>query len=193
MFMRGSLRWRFARIVLNFLFRTLTGAKFLNRESLNLPNTPVIITSNHSSYMDPPLILAFWDRELYFLGHGNLFKNPIFGSFLRFFNGLPLPQGFKRAYDLIEEGYDIGIFPEGGRNKLPQVKIGAFKLSKDKNVPIIVLCIRGNRGRVWRKVLRWLFKRDLRLIYLKTLYPSDFKSEEEMAREFLEILKSALE
>ena len=148
MFMRESLRWRFARIVLNFLFRTLTGAKFLNRESLNLPNTPVIITSNHSSYIDPPLILAFWDRELYFLGHGNLFKNPIFGSFLRFFNGLPLPQGFKRAYDLIEEGYDMGIFPEGGRNKLPQVKIGAFKLSKDKNVPVIVLCIRGNRGRV---------------------------------------------
>ncbi len=191
--MRGSFRWHFARKVLNFLFKFLTGAKFLGWENLRLPDSPVIIVSNHSSYIDPPLILAFWSREIYFLGHGNLFKNPIFGSFLRFFNGLPLPQGFKRAYELIDNGYDIGIFPEGGRNKLPQVKLGAFKLSRDKNIPIVVLCIRGNRGRVWKKVTRWFFRRDLSLVYLKTLYPSDFRSEEEMALRFVELLKSALE
>ena len=191
--MRRSFRYIFAHVFLNFLFRILTGARFVGKENLKVSNTPVIITANHSSYMDPPLILAFWDREIYFLGHGGLFKNPIFGAFLRFFNTLPLPQGFKRAYELVDKNYDIGIFPEGGRNKLPQVKLGAFKLSRDKNIPIVVLCIHGNRGRVWRKVLRWFFKRDLRLVYLKTLYPSNFGSEEEMAREFLKIIKSALE
>ncbi|MEO0139642.1 MAG: lysophospholipid acyltransferase family protein [candidate division WOR-3 bacterium] len=190
---RYSFRWKFAHCVLKFLFKVLTGGKVVGKEKLKIPDKPVIIVANHSSYMDPPLIIAFWEREIYFLGHEGLFKNSIFGGFLKFFNGLPLPSGFKKSYELLDVGYDIGIFPEGGRNKLPNVKIGAFKLSKDKNVPVIIFGIYGNRGRVFKKVLRWVFKRGLYLVYLKTLYPENFSDAEEMAKEFRKTVMEFIE
>jgi len=188
-----SFRWRFAHFALKVLFKVFAGVKTLNFERLKIPDKPVIIVANHSSYMDPPLIMGFWNREIFFLGHSGLFKNPIFGSFLRFFNGIPLPKGYKEAYRLLGKGYDIGIFPEGGRNKLPEVKKGAFKLSIDTGCPIIVFGIYGNRGRVFKKVFRWVFKRELKLVYLKTLYPEDYKDENEMMEEFKSLMLSFLQ
>ncbi len=188
-----SFRWKFAHCVLKILFKIVAGVETLNFERLKIPNKPAIIVANHSSYMDPPLIMGFWNREIFFLGHAGLFKNPIFGGFLKFFNGIPLPKGYRKAYKLLDRGYDVGIFPEGGRNRLPEVKKGAFKLSKDTGCPIIVFGIYGNRGRAFKKVFKWIFKRELKLVYLKTLYPENYKDEYEMMEEFKNLMLNFLQ
>ncbi len=179
-----SLRWKVAHHVLRFLFKILTGAKWENFQNFQMPDTPVIITANHGSYMDPPLIIALWEREIYFLAHSGLFKNPIFGGFLKFFNALPLPHGFKKAYRLISSGYDIGIFPEGGRNRFPKVEPGAFKLSKDTGCPIAILYIKENKVKVYKKVVRWILRRNFGIKFVGILYPERYVTHEDMMRDF---------
>ncbi len=149
-----------------------------------IPDGPVIVAANHSSYMDPPLIMALWPREIFFVAHGGLFKNALFGAFLRFFHGLPLPGAYKEAHRLLTEGYDIGIFPEGGRNRLPDVKRGAFRMSLKTGAPVMLFYIHNNDGFPPLKWLRWFFFRDLYMEFITTLDPRDFPSEDEMVEAF---------
>ncbi len=154
----------------------------------DVPPPPVIVAANHCSYMDPPLIMALWPRELYFVAHGGLFVNPLFGAFLRFFHALPLPGAYRRAYTLLREGCDVAIFPEGGRNKLPEVKPGTFRMSRRLGVPVVVFRIHNNDGKPPLKWIRWFFMRDLYMERVGIMRPEDFGSEEEMMEEFLRLI-----
>jgi len=154
----------------------------------DIPPSPVLVAANHSSYMDPPLIMALWPREIYFVAHGGLFVNPIFGAFLKFFHGLPLPGAYREAYRLLRKGYDVAIFPEGGRNRLPEVKPGTFKIARRMNVPVVVLKIHNNDGKPPLKWIRWFVCRDLYAERVAILYPQDFSDEEKMMESFRRIV-----
>ncbi len=179
---KGSLRWRLGKFLSWLLMRFLWGVRAVGIE--DVPPPPVIVAANHSSYMDPPLIMALWPREIYFVAHGGLFVNPVFGAFLKFFHALPLPGAYRRAYALLREGYDVAIFPEGGRNKLPEVKPGTFRMSRRVGVPVVVFRIHNNDGKPPLKWLRWFFMRDFYMEKVGILYPEDYRSEEEMMEEF---------
>lgn len=179
---KGSFRWRLGKFLSWLLMRFLWGVRAVGLE--DLPPSPVIVAANHSSYMDPPLIMALWPREIYFVAHGGLFVNPVFGAFLKFFHGLPLPGAYRRAYDLLKEGYDVAIFPEGGRNKLPEVKPGTFRMSRRLGVPVVVFKIHNNDGKPPMKWLRWFLMRDFYMEKVGVLYPEEYGSEEEMMDEF---------
>ena len=179
---KGSLRWRLGKFLSWLLMRFLWGVRAVGIE--DVPPPPVIVAANHSSYMDPPLIMALWPREIYFVAHGGLFVNPVFGAFLKFFHALPLPGAYRRAYDLLREGYDVAIFPEGGRNKLPEVKPGTFRMSRRLGVPVVVFRIHNNDGKPPLKWLRWFFMRDFYMEKVGVLYPENYGGEEEMMEEF---------
>lgn len=179
---KGSLPWRLGKFLSFLLMRFLWGVNCVGAE--DLPPAPVIVAANHSSYMDPPLILALWPREIYFVAHGGLFVNPIFGAFLRFFHALPLPGAYRKAYSLLDRGYDIAIFPEGGRNKLPEVKPGTFRMSRKVGVPVVVFKIHNNDGKPPLKWLRWFFMRDFYMERVGILKPEEFESEEDMMEAF---------
>ena len=47
----------------------------------NIPRTGgVLLVSNHQSYLDPPIIASFLDREMHFMARRTLFRNPLFFS-----------------------------------------------------------------------------------------------------------------
>src|SRR5688572_979291 len=76
---------RTVRLVLRVMFR------IKGYDSLNVPPTgPVLLASNHESFLDPPTIaVLLYHRHLEFLARGSLFKS-FFGKVIRELNAIPL-------------------------------------------------------------------------------------------------------
>ena len=82
---------------------------------------PVILASNHASFLDPPLIGGSTPREASFLARESLFRFPVLGAFIRSINALPVdregksPKGLKTILDRLAKGNPVVLFPEGTR------------------------------------------------------------------------------
>ena len=93
----------------------------------NIPsNEPLIIASNHISNYDPPAILSFASLkrdEIYVVAKEELFKNKIFGYFLKQMGAIPIdrknPQisSIKKSIEILRNKKTLLIFPEGTRRK----------------------------------------------------------------------------
>ena len=124
-----------------------------------LPNTPVVLVSNHRSFLDPVCIYTVLSkRKMAFVAKASVRKYPIVGAhtmragFLFIERDKPL-QGLRvmnRAARFIkEDGIDFGIFPEGTRSRdesLLPYKSGAFLAAKKADVPVAVFTLHGTRG-----------------------------------------------
>ncbi len=86
-----------------------------------------IIASNHVSFYDPPILAISWPDEVHFLAREGLFKNPVFGGFIRKLNAHPVSGDasdigvFKLICKLLNEGKKIILFPEGKRSSTDQL------------------------------------------------------------------------
>ena len=82
---------------------------------------PVILAANHASYMDPPLVGCGIHRTVNYLARESLFKNPVFGWFLRQLSSVPVDRdgggaaGLRAIISRLEAGGVILLFPEGTR------------------------------------------------------------------------------
>lgn len=88
---------------------------------------PVVFAANHpSSIMDTMILGTQVGRSLAFLARSGLFDNPVVGAVLDRLGVIPVyrrqdgaaPAGgnedaFRRAFEVLERGEAIGIFPEG--------------------------------------------------------------------------------
>lgn len=121
----------------------------------NVPETgAVIITSNHESFLDPPLVgVSVSNRSTYFMARDTLFKNRVFGFILKRVHSFPVNRGtgfrggFNKALELLKEGKLILVFPEGTRSydgKLQRGKAGAGMLIYDAKVPVIPCYVDGS-------------------------------------------------
>lgn len=86
---------------------------------------PVILASNHVSYLDPLLLSSLVDRPIRFLGKREVFELPLLGPFLRQMGSFPIDRrkpdirAVRTALRVLGRGEVLGIFPEGTRNKQP--------------------------------------------------------------------------
>jgi 1-acyl-sn-glycerol-3-phosphate acyltransferase len=82
---------------------------------------PVILASNHASFLDPPLIGAGVRRGINYLARESLFRFPGIGWLLRRWNSVPVDReggggrGLKAILDRLLDGGAIVLFPEGTR------------------------------------------------------------------------------
>lgn len=108
-----------------------------------------IIAPNHTSYFDPPITAISWPEEVHFLAKESLFRPFLFGSFIRALNSHPVRGDvadvsvFKTILQLLDEGKQIILFPEGGRTggELEELKPGIGMLvmrSKSAVVPTYI-------------------------------------------------------
>ena len=65
--------------------------RILHRERM-IQSGPVILVSNHQSYLDPPLAGNVADRAIYFLARRNLLNVPVLGWVLPKLNVIPVDQ-----------------------------------------------------------------------------------------------------
>ncbi len=106
----------------------------------NVPkDTAAIFASNHRSYLDPVLVAMSAKRPFCFIAKEPLFKNPIFGSFIRILGAFPTTDSKHPDYDMLGEAIrrlddrrNLTIFPEGTRHtdgKVGRCKSGVCVLA----------------------------------------------------------------
>jgi 1-acyl-sn-glycerol-3-phosphate acyltransferase len=82
---------------------------------------PVLVVANHQSFVDPLLVGLAVRRRFTYLARKTLFRNPIFGGYLRSVRCIPVDQegvakeGLKAVLQKLKEGNAVLIFPEGER------------------------------------------------------------------------------
>jgi 1-acyl-sn-glycerol-3-phosphate acyltransferase len=110
--------WLFFRAVFGGYFRW----DVYNPERVPLTG-PVILASNHASYIDPPLVGAGVRRQISFLARDNIFHVPILAAILRSWEVVPVDRdggtgrGLKQILQRLEQGGAIILFPEGTRSR----------------------------------------------------------------------------
>jgi 1-acyl-sn-glycerol-3-phosphate acyltransferase len=111
----------FAGMTLGFSLR-IEGASNVPRDG------PVLLIANHQSYLDPLVVGLASRRHVHFLARKGLFRNRLFGAYLRSANCVPVDQegvakeGIKTALKLLQDGRVVVIFPEGERTHTGQMQ-----------------------------------------------------------------------
>ncbi len=118
----------FAIFVVSFYARLFYRHRVYGKK--HFPKSGGMICSNHTSFLDPPLIGISCPGEVHFLGRDTLFNSPFFAWLIRHLNTHPVRRGkgnveaFKKAMGLVQEGNKVVIFPEGHRSADGQLKGG---------------------------------------------------------------------
>src|SRR5438046_2291348 len=112
------LGWCFFRALYKFYF----GWRVYNPERVPLVG-PVILASNHASFLDPPLVGSGLRRGINYLARETLFRFPLLGWVLRKWNSVPVDRegggaaGLRAIFDRLLAGGAIILFPEGTRTR----------------------------------------------------------------------------
>lgn len=115
--------WTFCRCIFAIYFRW----RAFNSERVPIQG-PVVLASNHASYLDPLLIGSSLHREINYLARENLFRFPIARTILRRWNCVPVDRdgggaaGLRAILDRLLKGGAIILFPEGTRTHDGQLK-----------------------------------------------------------------------
>ena len=124
-------------------YRTLFGLRVIGNENL-IKAGPVLIASNHQSFLDPPLIGNLYQTEMVYFARKTLFKG--FGKWLYpQWNAIPIDQdkpdtsSMKAAIRKLKEGWRVLVFPEGQRTldgSINEAAPGIGMIAAKAGVPI---------------------------------------------------------
>ncbi len=159
---RGTMLW-FARRVYFKIGWTLCAIVFVlfyryraygGKNLGSVKEGGVIVASNHQSHFDPVIIgLGMFNRECYALARATLFKNPLLGFIIRWFNAIPVDRGeadrqaIKDCVEVLESGRALMLFPEGTRTRdgsVGRFKPGLMLIQRKAKVPVVPIAIAGS-------------------------------------------------
>jgi 1-acyl-sn-glycerol-3-phosphate acyltransferase len=112
----------------------------------------VLITPNHQTYADPPLVTIPIRRPVFYMAWSRLFNVPGFGWCIRRLRAFPVQvdsadsRATREVVRLLGAGEAVMIFPEGERSRdgtIGRFKPGAFRLAVSLTVPILPVTIDG--------------------------------------------------
>ena len=112
------LGWSLFRVMFAVYFRW----RIFNPERVPLTGG-VILASNHSSFLDPPLVGSALPRAINYLARESLFRFPGIGALLRSWNSVPVDRdgggasGLREILNRLLAGGGIILFPEGTRTR----------------------------------------------------------------------------
>lgn len=153
-------------IPLNKVFIKLYRPTYINIE--NIPKKDaVILAGNHTSKLDPLLLMSSTNRCIHFLAKIELFS----GMKKIFFKNVGIipvdrkrknPEAMNLANEYLKNNKVIGIFPESTINKTKNIimpfKYGAVKMAKDTNSYIVPFSIT-NKYKIFKKSVTISFGR----------------------------------
>lgn len=156
-----NLHWRCFQYLLQLLFTTCL--RYRARGLEHLPaSSGALLLSNHQSFLDPLLIGLPLQRPVSFLARDNLFRAPIVGWVLRNTYVMPLNReggaasGIKETLKRMDQGYLVGLFPEGTRSQdgsVGEFKPGFAALLRRSKLPVVPVGIHGAHRALGRRVL----------------------------------------
>lgn len=141
----------FFRNTLGPLFKLWYNPKIIGAE--NIPKDgPIIICGNHLHIMDQCPIIISTKRMVHYLAKKEYFDGH-FAWFFKLSGCIPVNRSIKdtnakdHALELLKNGYAIGIFPEGTRNRTKDLllpfKFGAVSMASKTNAQIVPVGISG--------------------------------------------------
>jgi 1-acyl-sn-glycerol-3-phosphate acyltransferase len=129
------------------------GLSFRSEGSQHMPRRgPVLLVANHESFLDPLAVGVAVRRRISYLARKTLFKNPLFGAYLKSVGCVPVDQegvakeGLKTSLERLANGDALLVFPEGERTLTGEMlpfKPGIYLLVKRANVPIVPVGVAG--------------------------------------------------
>ncbi len=142
--------YRLGWIFFRTLFATYLPTRFFHAERVPL-HGPVILASNHASFIDPPLVGAGFNRMVNYLARHTLFRVPVLGAMLRSWKVVPVDRedggaGLKAILDRLLDGGIILLFPEGTRTtdgRLRPAKSGVGLTVIKSNAPVVPVRVFG--------------------------------------------------
>lgn len=153
---QSVVRWlwfQFVRLLCGLWFKLFYRLRITGRENLPLTG-PVLIISNHQSYLDPIIIgLATGKRPAHMLARSNLFKPFFMNWLLKSLNGVPVDRGtadlasMRRCIEVLKDGMSLALFPEGTRTEDGAVlpfKAGTLLIARRAGAVILPLAIAGS-------------------------------------------------
>lgn len=117
--MNRGLR-RFVRGAVNVLMHIIFRMKYVNKEKL-LQEGPVMLISNHSSFLDIPAIHVNVKPWIFFVAKEELFQARLAGAFLRWWGAIAVNRekttlsSAREILGRLNEKAIVSIFPEGTR------------------------------------------------------------------------------
>jgi len=147
-------------------FRTLFGMRVIGEENL-VTEGPVLVASNHQSFLDPPLIGNLYKDEMVFLARKTLFRG-VFKWLYKQWNAIPVDQdrpdmaSLKTIIRKLKEGHRVLVFPEGARTldgNLGEAAPGIGLIAAKSGAVIQPVRIRGAREALPRGSARIHFAR----------------------------------
>ncbi|MDB6036449.1 MAG: plsC [Verrucomicrobiales bacterium] len=148
---RMNFSYRCGWLLFRLLYRTYFRWQVFNAERVPLTG-PVILASNHASFLDPPLAGSGVNRAINYLARDTLFRYPGIGALLRSWNAVPVDRdgggasGLKSILDRLLAGGAIILFPEGTRTrdgKLQNAKSGIGLTVIKSSAPVVPVRIFG--------------------------------------------------
>lgn len=121
------------------------------------PGRSYVVSPNHVSYMDTPVLLGHLPVNFRFMAKKGLFEIPFIGGHLKKAGHIAVPMDDPRAALKVlsaagkamkERGLSVLVFPEGGRSasgELQPFKDGAAYLAIKGGVPILPVALIGIR------------------------------------------------
>jgi 1-acyl-sn-glycerol-3-phosphate acyltransferase len=134
-------------------YRALFGLKVVGREHL-VTDGPVLVASNHESFLDPPLVGTLYQDEMFYLARKTLMKGPVLTWIYRAWNSIPVDQdrpdmtSLKTIIKLLNSGKRVLVFPEGERSLDGVIGVaqpGVGLIAVKSNAVIQPIRIRGAR------------------------------------------------
>jgi 1-acyl-sn-glycerol-3-phosphate acyltransferase len=136
------------------LCRAYFGLELVGVEHIPIAG-PLIITPNHQTYADPPLVTIPVRRRVYYMAWSRLFEVPVLSGLIRLLRAFPVrlesadPGAARAAARLLQAGHVVMIFPEGERSPdgaLQRFKPGAFRLAVSLGTPVLPVTIAGGHA-----------------------------------------------
>src|SRR6201995_5212510 len=148
------------RILFQPFFRIYFRMERIGREHIPARG-PVIIASNHRSFLDPFVIACMPRRPMYYVAKKEIFAWPVLAWLLSALGAFPVDRGagdadfIDTAKAILGRGDIVLIFPEGTRTRpgtLGRPKRGVGRLALETGAPVVPIAVIGTEAvrRGWR-------------------------------------------
>lgn len=147
-----------------------------------------IFMSNHTSNLDPPILLPLIPRRTSVMAKQELFHYPILGEAMRMGSLVPVDRGnrdagiaaVKAAAEVVRQGINMTIYVEGKRSfdgKLLPLKKGPFYLAMECGVPVVPVTIVGSHELMPKKRFR-ISPGTVKIVFHDPIRSQEFGSRE---------------
>jgi len=152
-----GLTWKVGGVMTRVFLR-LAGLPVLVRGVQNIPPGPVVLTANHTSYLDALVLVSILGpRNCSFIAKREFLANPLMRLLLTgfgcvFVERFDVQAAAGHADELAEaakRGQSLAIFPEGTLLRRPGLmpfRTGAFQVAAQAGIPVVPVAMRGVRS-----------------------------------------------